>query len=179
MGVLIGGIIGLIIGAIILNRTNAKARAHREGVNKLVSAGGAGGRAALDKRIPAARAIDDDALLELQSQRLAALAGLGELEAIEAELAAHTGAPVRVGTLRIIGRTALAVKGRDVAENARRVEAEITTLEAAKTNQLTLRALRAWVPLARAAAGEHVLSESEREEVRRFNASDVVKKLVE
>lgn len=174
MGVLIGGILGLIILGIMAAVRNSKAKQHAAGMQHALTTGG---RKALDRRISPATGLFTDNDVERQSERMAALASLGEIGAVTEEMAAFQGAPHFVASVRAVAYTALALAGHDAAGQAERFDAELSAL-AANTNKLTLRAIGSFAPVVRALAGRHTLTETERREVLQFQSSPVVQKLL-
>jgi len=195
LGALIGMVIGMVIVAIIQANKQSKQRQHAVGVRAAVAAGGEAGRKALDLRLPARRGLHEDADAEGQGERLAALAHLGDLDAIALELQAYQGPALHVASARAVGRLALAVAGRDAEAQLQALEADVAALEAAGTNRLSLRAIGAFVPVVRALARQSsirqgsadspglpassiALTPAEREEVLRFQSRDAVKKLL-
>ncbi|MCC6622829.1 MAG: hypothetical protein IT385_16325 [Deltaproteobacteria bacterium] len=179
LGALIGFVIGMIIVGIIQATRSSKAKQHAAGVRAVVAQGGQAGRAALDRRLPARASLFQDADAEAQAERLAALAALGDADAIAAEMAAYKGSTIHVTTVRLVGRLGLALAGREPDAQLAAAEAELAALEAAGTNRLTLRALGAWVPVLRALAHQNTLGPAERAEVLRFQSRDVVRKLLQ
>ncbi|MFO0744447.1 MAG: hypothetical protein U1F43_02090 [Myxococcota bacterium] len=178
MGALIGGVLGLIILGIMALVRSSKAKAHAAGMQQALSVGGTGGRAALDKRLPAARSLFGDVEVARQSERIAALATLGELDAVDAEMAAYAGSTLHVATARSIGRVALALHGRDPAGQLAALEADVQALAAQGTNKLSLRAVASLVPVVRALGGAPSPTEAERAEALRFQPSPVIQRLL-
>lgn len=179
MGMLIGVVSGLIILGIMTLVRQSKAKAQAAGVQAALVAGGAGGRAALDRRIPAQAGLRLDPDVEQQRERLAALAQLGELDAIAREIEAFDGTPIHIATARTVGFVALAAAGRDPAAQLAGFEADHAALVAAGVNKLSLRAVASVRPLLRALAGQGSVSDAERAEVLLWAGSPVVKQLYE
>ena len=179
MGGLIGGVVGLIIVGIMALVRQSKADKHKRAMAVAVTSGGAEGRKAIDQRLPARRRLFTDKDSEDVAERFAALAALGETDAIATEMAALEGPPMIVANARVLGRVAVASAGRNPGAELAAFDAEHAALAASAANKLSLRALAAWRPVLAALAGKNTPTPSERAELERFQPNQTIRLIIE
>lgn len=124
-----GAIIGLIVGLIVVLVSLSK----RKGVQKrLLAALHAGGPAAarpvLDKAYAPVEKLKLNQILE-QRERMAGLTVIGDLNALEAELAGHTGKLTAVVQVNALGLLGVAIRSPDPLPAAARLDALATQME--------------------------------------------------
>jgi len=162
LGIIEGAIIGAVVGGVVsLVMILMRKGLRKELLRLLKQQGPEAARRFLDRKIPATRKLGINQILN-QRERMAALALLGDTEAIDQEVAGHHGvltATVQVGAIGLLGLT---LRGADPAEGAARLDALATKMEqeGGRTMALVKKKTRALAVLANAmASGERIPSE--------------------
>lgn len=125
MGAIIGAVVGLLVTMIMLSQRNRRKKAFLTALN---SQGPEAARAFLDSAIKPRAKMGVSHILD-QRERMAGLALLGDVQAIEAEHANHTGpltAEVQVGAIALLG---VALRSDDPRDAAGRLDALATRFE--------------------------------------------------
>lgn len=157
-----GAIIGAIVGLVM---TIVMAQQRKKGAGKVLSTFAASGKAAareaVDAMQPAVTKVTANKFLKLQ-ERFAALAIIGDTDAIEAEMTGLTGAQNVVVQLKAVGLLGLAVRADDPAPYAARLKEVSDAFErdGSKLMKLVKRNLRVFANLADKLAGGTLEDES-------------------
>jgi hypothetical protein len=149
---IVGAVLALVIGALVTLATRRKARAF---LAALAARGPTAMRAEIDRTLPPATALDRKNAWRVR-ERMAALALVGDLAAVEREVATQQGGLDALAVAQSAGLYALTLHGREPAQAAerlaalaRRAEAELTGMKA----RLLVPPTRALAELGAALAG--------------------------
>jgi hypothetical protein len=157
-GAIIGAVVGVVVSLIMLvARRNFRTKFLRA----LKEGGPATARQVLDGKARPATKIGINRILD-QRERMAALALLGDVTALEQEIAAHTGtltAVVQVNALALLG---IAVRSADPTDAARRLDELAGQMErdGGRTMALVKKKTRALAVLAQGLTGQSVPSQT-------------------
>jgi hypothetical protein len=155
-GAIIGGFVGLAVSVImILMRRGFRATF----LKALREQGAASARGVLEAKVRPTAKIGLSQILD-QRERMAALALLGDVTAIEQEMAQHTGQLTAVVQVNALGLLGVGVRSADPSDAARRLEELATKMESEGGRALVLvkKKTRALAVLARGLTGQQIPS---------------------
>lgn len=157
-GAIIGAVVGLIVSLVMmLGRKGTRKKL----LEALRAAGRETARALLDQKLPPLTKIPLGKIID-QRERMAALAILGDVAALEAELPAHRGALTAVVQVNAVALLGIAVRSPDPRDAAARLDALATRMEqeGGATMALVKKKTRALAVLAKGLTGEPIPSQT-------------------
>jgi hypothetical protein len=157
-GAIIGAVVGLIVSLfMMLGRKGTRKKL----LEALRAAGPQAARGLLDEKLPPLTKIPLGKIID-QRERMAALAILGDVAALEAELPAHRGALTAVVQVNAVALLGIAVRATDPSDAAARLDALATQMEqeGGATMALVKKKTRALAVLAKGLSGEPIPSQT-------------------
>jgi len=157
-GAIIGAIVGVIFSLVML----LARRGFRTKLLRALKEGGPeAARALLDRKVEPATKVGVNQILS-QRERMAALALLGDVAALEQEIAGHRGTLTAVVQVNALGLLGVAVRSADPADAARRLDELAAQMEreGGRTFALVKKKTRALAVLAQGLTGREIPSQT-------------------
>jgi hypothetical protein len=157
-GAIIGAVIGLVVSMVMLL---ARKGTRKKLLQTLKAEGPEAARRLLDEKLPPLTKIPLGKILD-QRERMVALAILGDLPALEQEIAAHRGTLTAVVQVDAIGLLGIALRSPDPSDAVARLDALATRMEkeGGATMALVKKKTRALAVLGKGLTGEPIPSQT-------------------